>query len=86
MTALVVALDAVARESVELDARSEAEAVAQPLYLADTTFDRAAQRVRLAARYHGVLRFDDEPLTHHHTCTGKHRHCHVPTEIRLGQG
>jgi len=69
-TALVVALDAVAWKSFELDARTEAESIAQPLDLADTTVDRAAEHVRLAARHHRVLRLYQEPLAAHLTCTG----------------
>jgi len=68
-TALVVALDAVAWESFEDVARSEAEAIAQPLDLADTILDRAVKDVSLTARHDGVLRLHQKPFTLHHTCT-----------------
>jgi len=79
LAALVVALDAVSRKSFELVARSEAESVAQPLDVADATFDGAVQRVALTARYDGVLRLYQEPLAPHLTCTG------VPSSLSLSE-
>jgi len=44
-TALVVALDVVPWKSFQLDAWSETEAIAQPLNLADTIFNRTVEGV-----------------------------------------
>jgi len=68
-TALVVALDAVARESFQHVAVSEAEAVAHPLDLADTILDGAVQDVTLTSRHDGVLRLIQKPFTVDHAWT-----------------
>jgi len=68
-TALVVALDAVARKSFQLVAGSEAEAIAQPLDLANTILDDAVQDVSLTSGHDRVLWLLKEPFTLHDTCT-----------------
>ena len=68
-TSLVVALDSVARKSIKHVAGTEAEAVAQPLDLANTIFDGAVQNVSLTSGHDGVLWLLQEPFAFHHTCS-----------------